>query len=144
MGLVCTRGSSFHEFYNFSPNFYYFFSDNYFFYPRHFPTPTTTPTTHDMIQLHSLREVWERARERTWVVSVSVGVVVSVGKCRGKNVSHKNQTTSSPPFFLRDSRARKTRARVKITPREKRRHAAGREKNHLSLSPPRVAFSRVG
>ena len=34
-------------------------------------------------------------------------------------------------------------ARVKITPREKRRHAAGREKN-FSLSPPRVAFSRVG
>ena len=36
---------------------------------------------------------------------------------------------SSPPFFLRDRRASKTRARVKITPREKRRHAAGREKN---------------
>ena len=32
------------------------------------------------------------------------------------------QTTSSPPFFLRDSRASETRARVKITPREKRRH----------------------
>ncbi|CAH3015191.1 unnamed protein product, partial [Porites evermanni] len=30
---------------------------------------------------------------------------------------------------LRDSRASETRARVKITPREKRRHAAGREKN---------------
>ena len=28
---------------------------------------------------------------------------------------------SSPPFFLRDSRASKTRTRVKITPREKRR-----------------------
>ena len=27
------------------------------------------------------------------------------------------QTTSSPPFFLRDSRASETRARVKITPR---------------------------
>ena len=27
------------------------------------------------------------------------------------------------PFFLRDSRASETRARVKITPREKRRHA---------------------
>ena len=34
------------------------------------------------------------------------------------------QTTSSPPFFLRDSRASETRARVKITPRKKRRHAA--------------------
>ena len=33
-----------------------------------------------------------------------------------------------PPFFLRDSRASETRARVKITPREKRRHAEGREK----------------
>ena len=33
-----------------------------------------------------------------------------------------------PPFFLRDSRAREIRERVKITPREKRRHAAGREK----------------
>ena len=28
-------------------------------------------------------------------------------------------TTSSPPFFLSDSRGRETRARVKITPREK-------------------------
>ena len=36
-------------------------------------------------------------------------------------------TTSSPPFFLRDSTASETRKRVKITPREKRRHAAGRE-----------------
>ena len=41
------------------------------------------------------------------------------------------QTTSSPPFFLRESRASETRARVKITPREKRRHAAGREKNDV-------------
>ena len=30
-----------------------------------------------------------------------------------------SQTTSSPPCFLRDSRASETRARVKITPREK-------------------------
>ena len=59
-----------------------------------------------------------------------------------------------------------TRARVKITPREKRRHAAGREKNelhtpksvgregskawalsvvpHFSLSPPRLAFLAWG
>ena len=29
------------------------------------------------------------------------------------------QTTSSPPFFLRDSRASETRVRAKITPREK-------------------------
>ena len=33
------------------------------------------------------------------------------------------ETTSSPPFFLRDSRASETRARVKITLREERRHA---------------------
>ena len=33
---------------------------------------------------------------------------------------------SSPPFFLRDGRTIETRARVKITPREKRRHTAGR------------------
>ena len=38
------------------------------------------------------------------------------------------QTTSSPPFFPRDSRASKTRARVKINPREKRRHAAEERK----------------
>ena len=31
---------------------------------------------------------------------------------------------SSPPFFLRDSSASETRARVKITQSEKRRHAA--------------------
>ena len=36
---------------------------------------------------------------------------------------------SSPPFFLRDSRASETRACVKITPREKKLHVAGREKN---------------
>ena len=36
---------------------------------------------------------------------------------------------SSPPFFLRDSRASETQTRVKITPREKRRRAAGRDKN---------------
>ena len=35
------------------------------------------------------------------------------------------------------------RGRVKITPPEKRGHAAGREKN-FSLPPPRVSFSRVG
>ena len=40
---------------------------------------------------------------------------------------------SSPQFFLRDSRASETRARVKITPREKRRHAAGTEKNACRL-----------
>ena len=49
-------------------------------------------------------------------------------------------TTSCPPFFLRDSRASETRARVKITPREKRRH-------RLSLVETRqraVPFSQTG
>ena len=45
-------------------------------------------------------------------------------------------TTSSPPFFLRDSRASETRAHVKITPREKRRHAVGKEKNESFFSLP--------
>ena len=52
-------------------------------------------------------------------------------------------TLCAPLFFFRSRlrevphcRASETRARVKITPREKRRHAAGREKN-FSLFPPR-------
>ena len=45
-------------------------------------------------------------------------------------------TTSSSPFFLRDSRATETRVHVKITPHQKRRHD--------TLSPPRVTFSCVG
>ena len=49
---------------------------------------------------------------------------------------------SSPPFFLRDTRPNETGARVKITPREKRRHAAARP--HFSLSPPRIAFLALG
>ena len=51
----------------------------------------------------------------------------------------------SPPFFLRDSRASETQARVKITPREKRRQTAGREKNDHFFSPRRVSsFLRWG
>ena len=46
-----------------------------------------------------------------------------------QNCSEGLDYLSSPPFFLRDSRASETQARVKITPPEKRRHAAGREKN---------------
>ena len=43
-------------------------------------------------------------------------------------------TTSSPPFFLRDSRASETRRawKLKITPREKGEKPAGRE---IFLSP---------
>ena len=37
-------------------------------------------------------------------------------------------TTTSPPFFLRDSRLSEMLVRLKITTREKRRHAAGGEK----------------
>ena len=48
---------------------------------------------------------------------------------------------SSPPFFLRD-RASETRARVKITPHEKG-ETRWRETD-FSLSPLRVAFSRMG
>ena len=40
-----------------------------------------------------------------------------------------------PPFFLRAS---ESRARVKITPREKGRHAAGREKNEGNVGKERV------
>ena len=43
---------------------------------------------------------------------------------------------SSPPFFLRDSRASETRVRMKITPGEKRRQAVGREKNEKKKKNP--------
>ena len=48
------------------------------------------------------------------------------------------QTTSSPPFFLKDRRASETRARVKITPRQKRRHAAQRENNEGLQTKPKL------
>ena len=52
-------------------------------------------------------------------------------KLNGACIKHivKSRLRVVPHFFLRDSRASETRARVKITPRKKRRHAAGREKN---------------
>ena len=56
-----------------------------------------------------------------------------VGKMINIDLLRRKQTTSSPRFFLRDSKACETLARVKITPREKRRHAAGREKNALAF-----------
>ena len=49
-------------------------------------------------------------------------------------------TTSSPSFFFRHRRASETRARVKITPREKRRHALGREKNEVLST---TAFNEI-
>ena len=45
---------------------------------------------------------------------------------------------SSPPFFLRDSRASETRVRMKITPGEKRRQAVGREKNEGLQTKPKL------
>ena len=42
------------------------------------------------------------------------------------------------PLFLRDSGASETRARVKITPREKGEHAAGREKNEGLQKKPKL------
>ena len=48
-----------------------------------------------------------------------------------------SRQVDSPPFFLRDGRASETRAGVKITPREKRRHAAGR------FFSPGVIFTRA-
>ena len=53
-------------------------------------------------------------------------------------VSSSNVDSSSLSFFLRDSRASETQARVKITPREKRRHAAGREKNEGLQTKPKL------
>ena len=47
-----------------------------------------------------------------------------------------------PHFSSRDSRASETRARVKIIPREKRRHAAGTEKNRVSPFHARSRFAR--
>jgi len=55
-----------------------------------------------------------------------------------------------PWFFLRDSRASETRARVKITPREKGETRRGERAwalsvvPHFSLSPPRLAFLAWG
>ena len=43
------------------------------------------------------------------------------------------------PIFLRDSRESETLARVKITPREKRRHAAEREKNEGLQTKPKLS-----
>ena len=42
------------------------------------------------------------------------------------------------PFFLRDSGANETRVRVKIIPREKGEHAAGREKNGGLQTKPKL------
>ena len=43
-----------------------------------------------------------------------------------------------PHFSSGTGRASETRARVKITPREKRQHAAGREKNKGLQTKPKL------
>ena len=53
-----------------------------------------------------------------------VGVGMTPARAAAKETT---QTTSSPPFCLRDRRQCETRARVKITLSEKRQHAAGRD-----------------
>ena len=54
IGLVCTRGFSFHEFYNFKPNFYYFF----FFWTTFFlPTTFTHTHTHDFYPLPTTHDI---------------------------------------------------------------------------------------
>ena len=79
------------------------------------------------------------ARPQAWPLSLNY-VMSEIGRDHFLVATYEHMslnatpTTSSLPFVLRDSRTSETRARVKITLREKRRHAAGREKNHfLSL-----------
>ena len=55
-----------------------------------------------------------------WVVAV---IILYTGK--QSQVRQAEGRLRVVPIFLRDSRASETRARVKITPREKRRLAAG-------------------
>ena len=84
------------------------------------------------------------ARPQAWPLSLDY-VMSEIGRDHFLVATYEHMslnatpTTSSLPFVLRDSRTSETRARVKITPREKRRHAAGREKNHV-LSPPKTAL----
>ena len=56
---------------------------------------------------------------------------------------HVDQTTNSPPFFLRDSRASETRALVKITPREKSRHVE-RFSRALAFRSPLLSSRKNG
>ena len=50
----------------------------------------------------------------------------------------KLQTTRGPPFLLRDTRVSRTQGGVKITPRQKRQHVAGREKNEGLQTKPKL------
>ena len=53
-------------------------------------------------------------------------------------------TTTSPPFFLRDSRVSEMLVRLKITPREKRRHAAGGRENFFRVSLVLLSLGKNG
>ena len=87
MGLVCTRGSSFHEFYNFLPNFYYHF---FFFGQRFFLTTTFTPGTQNphprptTLRAKSGKE-WARERGSRVGVWVWVNVMVKTFPIKIKN-----------------------------------------------------------
>ena len=78
---------------------------------------------------------WEQQKKPKTTTTITIGLIMS-------KMSVVLDYEWSP-IFLMESKASETRARVKITPRKNRRHAAGRE-IFLSLSPPRVAFSCVG
>ena len=96
----------------------------------------------DQISKRSFQPV--SARPQAWRLSLDY-VMSEIGRDHFLVATYEHMslnatpTTSSLPFVLRDSRTSETQARVKITPREKRRHAAGREKNHF-LFPQKTAL----
>ena len=53
-------------------------------------------------------------------------------------------TMTSPPFFLRDSRLSEMLVRLKITTREKRRHAAGGRENFFRVSLVLLSLGKNG
>ena len=53
-------------------------------------------------------------------------------------------TTTSPPFFLRDSRLSEMLVRLKITTREKRRHAARGRENFFRVSLVLLSLGKNG
>ena len=65
-------------------------------------------------------------------------IVLQTQKSAQKVLSAIGKGLVVPHFSSRDSRASETRARVKITPRKKRRHAAGREKSEGLQTKPKL------
>ena len=53
-------------------------------------------------------------------------------------------TTTSPPFFLRDSRLSEMLVCLKITTREKRQHAAGGRENFFCVSLVLLSLGKNG